>query len=198
MPARIQRAVHTDSRRQELLDVAARLFARRGYSATSMRDIAQGVGMLPGSMYCHFESKEALLVAVYEAGVGELAAAVDAALRKPGEPWARLEAACVAHLHTVLKNSDTAQVLIRVMPEDVPEAAARLRLLRAGYERIFRALVAALPLPKGTDRRALRLMLLGALNWARFWYDVHGADSPRVLARRFIGLLRNAQQESSI
>jgi AcrR family transcriptional regulator len=195
MQTRALRVVHADSRRQELLDMAAQLFAQRGYAATSMRDIARGVSMLPGSMYCHFESKEALLVAVYEAGVHELASAVDAALQTPGDPWARLEATCVAHLQTVLKNSDYAQVLIRVMPEDVPVVAAQLRLLRAGYERSFRALVAELALPKGADRRALRLMLLGALNWARFWFDPQGRDSPRVLARRFVGLLRNAQHE---
>jgi TetR/AcrR family transcriptional regulator, cholesterol catabolism regulator len=33
------------------------------------------------------------------------------------------------------------------------------------------------------------------LNWARFWFDPQGRDSPRVLARRFVGLLRNAQHE---
>jgi AcrR family transcriptional regulator len=56
--------------------VAASLFAQRGYAATSMRDIALGVKMLPGSVYYHFASKEELLVAVYEAGVGELDGAV--------------------------------------------------------------------------------------------------------------------------
>ena len=86
---------------QGLLDVAASLFAQRGYAATSMRDIALGVKMLPGSVYYHFASKEELLVAVYEAGVVELDGAVQAALKPGAEPWLRLEAACLAHLQTV-------------------------------------------------------------------------------------------------
>ncbi|PZP93612.1 MAG: hypothetical protein DI587_27910 [Variovorax paradoxus] len=47
-----------------MLDVAASLFALRGYAATSMRDIALGVKMLPGSVYYQFASTEELLVAV--------------------------------------------------------------------------------------------------------------------------------------
>ena len=193
MSARPLRATRADSRLQTLLDVAAGLFAQRGYAATSMRDIALGVKMLPGSVYYHFASKEVLLVAIYEAGVGELEAAVHVALKPGAEPWARLEAACLAHLETVLKRSDYAQVLIRVLPEDVPPVAERLRTLRAGYEQVFRDLVAALPLPTGTDRHALRLMLLGALNWARFWFDPQGRETPRALARKFVGLLKEAQ-----
>ena len=193
MSSRPLRTPRSDSRLQGLLDVAAQLFAQRGFAATSMRDIALGVKMLPGSVYYHFASKDELLVAVYEAGVGELEVAMEAALKPGAEPWARLEAACLAHLQTVLKSSDYAQVLIRVLPEDVPAVADRLRTLRAGYEQVFRDLVAALPLPAGTDRRALRLMLLGALNWARFWFDPQGRETPRALARKFVNLLKEAQ-----
>jgi len=49
-----------------ILDEAARLFRERGYAATSMRDIAAAIDMLPGSLYYHFAAKEDLLVAVYE------------------------------------------------------------------------------------------------------------------------------------
>ena len=60
------RAPRQDNRRQQLLDVAARLFRERGYHVTSMRDIAREVGMLSGSIYYHFPSKEEMLLAVYE------------------------------------------------------------------------------------------------------------------------------------
>lgn len=189
------RVPRSDNRQPELLDAAAALFAQRGYAATSMRDIALAVQMLPGSMYYHFASKEELLVAVYEAGVGELAAAVRAAsdADPDADPWQRLESACRAHLETVLRSSDYAQVLIRVHPQDVPAVADRLRELRAGYEDLFRALISALPLPAGADRRALRLMLLGALNWARVWFDPSGRQTPRSLAARFVSFLKEAQ-----
>lgn len=187
---RSARAPRADNRLPAVLEAAARLFAQRGYAATSMRDIAQAASMLPGSLYYHFAAKEDLLAAVYEAGVRELVAAVRAAVARQTDPWDRLEAACVAHLEAVLRRSDTAQVLIRVLPEEVPAAAARLKRLRAEYEDLYRALVAALPLAPDTDRRTFRLMLLGALNWTRFWYRENGADAPRAIARRMLRLLR--------
>src|ERR1700704_6731641 len=84
--------------RTRLLAVSARLFAKGGFEATSMRDIAGKAGMLAGSMYYHFPSKNDLIAAVYAAGVAEIGTAVDAATARPRAPWPRLEAACVAHL----------------------------------------------------------------------------------------------------
>lgn len=187
---RSSRAPRADNRLPAVLEAAARLFAQHGYAATSMRDIAQAASMLPGSLYYHFAAKEDLLAAVYEAGVRDIVGAVQAAIARHSDPWARLEAACIAHLETVLKRSDTAQVLIRVLPEQVPAAQLRLKQLRAEYEDLFRALVADLPLAADVDQRSFRLMLLGALNWTRFWYRETGADTPREIARRMLRLLR--------
>ena len=193
MPAAALRSPRSDNRLSTLLDAAARLFADKGYVATSMRDIAQDCGMLPGSLYYHFAAKEDLLVAVYERGVEELVANVRTAIAKESEPWLRLQAACTAHLQTVLRRSDYAQVLIRVLPNDVVPAAARLAELRDEYEKQFATLVGALPLARGADRKALRLMLIGALNWSRFWFTSPGRDTPRSLARKFVGFLKEAQ-----
>lgn len=187
------RQTRADNRLPAVLDAAARLFAQRGYAATSMRDIAQAASMLPGSLYYHFAAKEDLLAAVYESGVHDMVGAVRTAAARETDPWDRLEAACIAHLETVLKRADTAQVLIRVLPEQVPAAAARLKRLRAEYEAVFRELVDALPLAAGADRRTLRLMLLGALNWTRFWYREGGADTPRTIGRRMLRLVRERQ-----
>ncbi len=193
MSAVALRSPRSDNRLSTLLDAAARLFADKGYVATSMRDIAHDCGMLPGSLYYHFAAKEDLLVAVYERGVEELLTNVRIAITKESEPWSQLQAACVAHLETVLRHSDYAQVLIRVLPNDVAPAAARLAELRDEYEKQFATLVGALPLAAGADRRALRLMLIGALNWSRFWFSSPGRDTPRSLARKFVGFLREAQ-----
>jgi AcrR family transcriptional regulator len=179
----------SDNRLPLVLDAAARLFREKGYASTSMRDIAAACGMLPGSLYYHVPAKEALLVAVYGEGVGQITRAVEASLSRPGEPWERLERACTAHLEALLSGSDYAQVVVRVRPDDVPEVASELTALRDGYERTFAQAIDSLPLPRRTDRRALKLMLLGALNWAQTWYRP-GGDLPGVVARRFVRLLR--------
>ncbi len=187
---RVPRTARSDNRLPQVLEEAARAFREKGYAGASIRDIVRSIDMLPGSLYYHFPSKGALLVAVYAEGVRRFSEAVRAALKARGGPWQRLEAACIAHLETLLEESDFAQVVVRVRPGDVPAVARQLAQLRDGYEALFVELVDALPLARGTDRRALRLMLFGALNWSQTWYR-EGRDQPRSIARQFVALLRH-------
>lgn len=185
---------HADSRLPKVLDEAARLFRTRGFEGTSVRDIAKAVGMLPGSLYCHFETKEALLVAVYVKGVQQIIEAVQSAVADVADPWERLEAACVAHLEAILHDDDYAQVVVRVRPADVPVAHESLIELRNSYEDLFAGLIKDLPLARGTDRRVLRLMLIGAMNWSQTWYRPDGRFNPRAIGRKFVALLRQGQE----
>ncbi|MDQ2928450.1 MAG: TetR/AcrR family transcriptional regulator [Caldimonas sp.] len=178
------------SRLPQLLDEAARAFSQRGFAAASVREIVGPIGMLPGSLYCHFETKEALLVAVYKEGVERISSAVDAAVAPLTEPWARLEAAAVAHLHSLLDQTDYSQVVIRIRPGDAPAVEHELTTLRDRYESRWGKLVAALPLERGVNRSDLRLFLMGALNWSQTWYREGGASTPERIARRYVGLMK--------
>lgn len=189
--ARAPSARHKDNRRQALLDAAARHFSTHGFAGTSIRDIAADVGMLPGSIYYHFPSKEALALAVHAEGVAHIKGAVEQALTDaPEAPWDRLEVACRAHLVALLDGTDYAQVVTpqfaRALP---PRLRTTLIAQRDSYEALIDRLVAALPLESRADRRYLRLALLGALNWVLTWYHP-GGDSPSVIASRIVGLFR--------
>jgi AcrR family transcriptional regulator len=189
-PTQALRAPRQDNRRAQLLDAAARLFRERGFHATSMRDIAKAVGMLSGSIYYHFDSKEEMLLAVYQEGERRVAEAVDAAVAGETEPWRRLEAACAAHLRALITHRDYSQVMIQTSPREAAGAAeARIRDLRRDYEQRFRRLIDDLTLPRDIDRHYLRLLLFGALNWSPVWYRT-GGDSPEIVARRFLDTLR--------
>lgn len=191
-PRRTGVPTRSDNRVPQVLDAAARLFGEKGFGYTSMRDIAGAAGMLAGSLYYHFASKEELLVAVYAEGVRRIKEAVTPMLAGNADAWQRLENVCAAHLKALLADSGYAQVVIRVRPDDAPPVAAQLIALRDEYERTFAQAIRALPLPPGTDRGVLKLMLLGALNWSQAWYRP-GRDSPQMLARRFVRLLRDPQ-----
>ena len=182
-------AQRVNNRVVPLLDAAASLFAANGYRETTIRDIATAVDMLPGSVYYHFASKQALLLAVYEEGVNRISNRIDDAIAEEIDPWQRLEKATEAHLETILDQSDYASVMIRVLPHHVPDIESDLVRLRSAYEDRFVQLVDALPLSEQVDRRLLRLMLLGAANWAQLWYR---ADSTPVqdIAKAFIDFLR--------
>jgi AcrR family transcriptional regulator len=189
MTTEVMTAGEAGNRRGELLQAAARHFARGGFDAASMRDIARDAGMLAGSIYYHFPSKDELIAAVYAVGVEQVIAAVETALAAKRDPWARLEAAAVAHLEALLARSPFPAVLIVDLTRLSPGLRRRLVGLRDRYERRFAELVAALPLPSGVDRRLLRLQLLGSLNWTPTWYRP-GQAKPAEIARAFVRTLR--------
>lgn len=61
-----------ETRREQIKRVAARLFVERGVGGTSVRDIADGVGLLSGSLYHHFASKDAIAFAILDDFIRDL------------------------------------------------------------------------------------------------------------------------------
>ena len=186
-------SLFSDDRKGQLLEEAARLFGARGYDKTSMRDIAAALGILPGSLYHHFGSKEEVFIAVYAAGVSQFIAAVERAIEPHTDPWKRLEAGCVAHLESLLtKESSAATVLADWSTVSHSEQLhSALVKERDRYEKVFAALTDAIDLPAGVKLRYFRLGLLGAFNWALTWYQP-GRDSPATIARQLLALFRGA------
>lgn len=180
-----------ESRRAAVLDIAASMFAAKGYAGTSIRTITTAVGMLPGSIYYHFKSKEELLLAVYREGVARFEAAIDAALAKgAADPWHALEAACAAHLSILLNGGDYARIVTPEFTRSFPPAIqAALNAERDRYEHHFEKLIAALPLSAETDRWLFKAALFGSLNWSQTWYR-KGRYTPEDIARSFIAILR--------
>lgn len=179
-----------NNRRDDVLRAAARLIARQGYDGTSMRDIAAETGMLPGSLYYHFASKEELFVAVHAEAVASINRAVDAAIAAQSEPWARLEAAVAAHLAALVETTDTVAIVSPNFPDGSAALNARLIAQRDAYERKFAGLVEALDLPEIMDKGLFRLMLLGAINWTPVWYRPGGRHGPTEIAHAFLDMLR--------
>lgn len=163
-------AKHQANRWPALLDAAAAHFAERGYHATTMRDIAHAAGVTPGAVYFHVPTKQALLVAVYAEGVDRIIRNVEESIRQETDASLRFRRAIKAHLESILDASAFARVIVRVVPDDVPEVAAELRVLRDRYEVLFRVLISALGLPPGRSPTLLRMLLIGALNWTPVWY----------------------------
>ena len=173
-----KRARRSNVSRQQILDVAAKLFRARGYTETSLRDIGKLAGMKAGSLYYHFTSKEELATEVLRIGVRRVHDAVVLAVRGLGteaDVKSRLRAAMAAHLETLLDESDYTSAHIHCFPY-VPEGLRQaLSSERRDYEEIWRRLLddaaAAGALAPGVDRAAARLAILGALNWSLEWYD---------------------------
>lgn len=79
------------SRRDHIVASAAALFADKGVATTTVRDIGDAAGILSGSLYYHFSSKEAIVEEIVRRYLHELVASYDAVLAAQREPRARLE-----------------------------------------------------------------------------------------------------------
>src|SRR4051795_10142190 len=81
------------TRREELLAIAARLFADKGFRNTTVRDIADSAGILSGSLYHHFDSKESMVDEILSSFQEELFGKYAEILAGDADARAKLEAA---------------------------------------------------------------------------------------------------------
>jgi AcrR family transcriptional regulator len=84
-------ALDAVSRRDHIVTSAAALFADKGVATTTVRDIGDAAGILSGSLYYHFSSKEAIVEEIVRRYLEELVGAYEAVLADAGQPRARLE-----------------------------------------------------------------------------------------------------------
>jgi len=181
-------------RRIELEAVARRLFAARGYHATSMEDLAQALGMRRGSLYTHISAKEELLLATVERGADAFQSALAEALEgAPPSAPTRLSRALRAHLGVVAAEPDAAACFLWEWRHLGEPDRSRAIELRDGYERRVRELFAD-GVAEGAFRADLdvtfaSMSFLSMGNWAATWYRPDGPLSPDEVADRFYSVL---------
>jgi TetR/AcrR family transcriptional regulator, cholesterol catabolism regulator len=166
------------NRRQQLLSSAARLFRRKGFSATSTRDIAAAVGMQSGSPFYHFESKGALLYAVMEEGMRSAIARQQQALQRAEstlpDSTGLLRILIRNHFDILLgPGSDFIPVMLYESRSLTARQRSALAELQRDYEARWTPVLDALHAcgQLKADVKLARLLMFGALNWSAQWYD---------------------------
>ena len=166
--------------------IAARAFGRHGYRGATLKEIAEAAGILPGSIYHYFRSKEDLLLQVHDEGFKDINDAIDQALVHAKGPRRRLEAACAAHLKLLLSANPLAGFTGgSLFAPNMGKLSKRFVKVRDAYEERYGTLIDALDIPPHIDRTVFRLALLGALNWAQVWYK-RGKKSPEEIAHQLV------------
>ncbi len=182
------RSAGYDDQREAILAQAATLFARQGYTATSMNEVAAACGVSKATLYHYVRDKHELLLCVAETHVARLEALVTEVLALDQAPRERL-AELISRF--VLVYAD-AQNQHRVLTEDVRflDAEARDRVLgtqRRLVARFAEAVQAARPDLSGTElAKPLTMLLFGMINWMFTWLRPegrldHAAMSPLVV-----------------
>lgn len=183
------------NRRRALLTGAARLFRRKGFDATSTRDIATAAGMQSGSPFYHFKSKQALLFAVMEEGMRS-------AIERQGVALKRAESAApdaAARLRLLVRNhfdillgpgSDFIPVMLYEARSITPRQRTVLAELQSEYEAPWNPVLEALDAAGllKADVKLARLLIFGALNWSAQWYDRRKGATLDTLTQAAMGL----------
>jgi AcrR family transcriptional regulator len=108
-----------DRRREQLLDVALKLFASRGFNATTMDDIAEAAGVTKPLLYQHFDSKRALYLELVDSVANRLLEAIGKAVAEAEGPRQQVEGGFAAYFHLVVTHQDAFKLLFgSEMPND--------------------------------------------------------------------------------
>jgi AcrR family transcriptional regulator len=94
------------TRREELLAITASLFAKKGFRNTTVRDIADAAGILSGSLYHHFDSKESMVDEILSTFQEELFGQYDEILASDADPRTKLEQAVLVSFEAIDKHHD--------------------------------------------------------------------------------------------
>ena len=178
------------TRRRQILEIAARLFAKKGYRGTSMRDIGEQAGVLGGSLYHHIRSKDALFVELHNAALDEAESRIVQAVQAQSDPWAKLNAACATLLDIQLAPDSLTTPMMNDFREVGEDVRQQLIARRDRFEGLFRSLVDDLPLPLHIDRSVYRNLLLAQLNSTADWYRP-GKLVPAELAAQIVTVFRH-------
>jgi AcrR family transcriptional regulator len=185
----------SDLTRERILQAAARVFRDHGYSGTRLSDIAEAADMKAGSLYYHFDSREALVEELVLEGVRRAKEAVQDRLRAlPAHATAlqKLETMIETHLTSVLVQGDISSAsmqLVWQMPQEIRErTVAAQRAYGALWRQVLEMARDGGEIRADVNLSAIRMSILGALNWAADWYHPTGA-SPRQIARDIIAMV---------
>jgi len=195
-PAVHPRAASARRRPSEVVDAAAKVFARRGYHGASTQDIADVLGIRQASLYYYFESKEAALEAVCASGVEDYALRAQRILRAPESASEKVARLVFHHLAPLAERLDYTLVFLRerrFLPEP---ARRRIRAIERRYERTIERIleqgVAAGEFRADLDTRMGTLALLGLGNSAALWFGREPGASLERITRNYVELLLRA------
>jgi AcrR family transcriptional regulator len=164
---------HSDITGPRIREAALRLFARHGYAAVTMRQIAAEVGVQAGALYLYTPDKQTLLADLMAAHLDDLAQAMSA-LPVLSDPVARLDQFARFHIGFHLDRPEAVFIAYMELRSLTPENFARIEAARRAHEDRLEAIlrdgraagVFALPDPK-LATLALIAMLTGVTGWYR-------------------------------
>ncbi|MGH9647701.1 MAG: TetR/AcrR family transcriptional regulator, partial [Bryobacteraceae bacterium] len=182
------------------IEAAVGLFSRKGYAATSTREVAKILGIQKATLYYHVESKEDLLFAICQSALTQIRNEVEATIRDSQDPLERTQTLICIHIESLLRDAAQHSTTFTEMHALSEERFAQIMQLRDAYENMVRSVLQqaqdAGVLRQDIEAKYLSLALLGIMNRAMVWYRRGGPLSPNQIGRLFSVLFLSGAAQS--
>lgn len=188
------------SRKEQVIRSAAKLFKEKGYAASSMRDLAQKLGIEAASLYSHIKSKEEILQTLCFDMAADFRESLDKVETQQVSASEKLSLGIIGHVNVMARDLTASAVF---MNEHRHLSNPHLRdflLLRINYINRFKAIieegVAKGEFKKNIDTKLAVMTLFSSLNWMPMWYSPEGSIEPKELGQQLANMLVNGLKQN--
>ena len=171
-------------RKTEIINVAAKLFKEKGYSAITMRDIAQAMDIKAASLYNHIKSKQEILALIIIEIAEEFSNTIAQIVISEDTNIQKLEKVIQLHIDITLRNSDALACLNNDWMHLAPAELCYFIKMREDYEEYFRSIIVngiANGEIKNLNTEVIIFSILSTLRTLYLWYGKKKSLNPSIL-----------------
>jgi TetR/AcrR family transcriptional regulator, cholesterol catabolism regulator len=175
------------SRKEQILQTAAKLFREKGYASTSMRDIATELGIEAASLYHHIKSKEEILETICFAMADRLINAINEVNDIYFSAEEKLRMAIKNHVQIITQNINQSAVFLHEWRSLSEPRLSEFKKLRDAYENGLKEILEAgvnEDIFDDVDQKFATLTILSTVNWINEWYKPEGSMNAEQIAQK--------------
>jgi AcrR family transcriptional regulator len=179
-------------RKDHITHVARNLFREKGYSATTMRDLASTVGIEAASLYAHVKSKESILQQICFNMADQFMAITVLVGKEKISVENKLILAIEKHVEVIVNNTDASAVFLHDWKHLSEPHLTNFKLMRNKYELFYVDLIRSGEKNKtfkNIDEKFVTMTLFSAMNWMYDYYKPSGKMKPKEIADHLAELI---------
>jgi len=183
------------SRKEQVIRSAAELFREKGYAASSMRDLAQKLGIEAASLYSHIKSKEEILQHLCFDMAAEFRKSLAEVEKKEVSASEKLKLGIIGHIQVMAKDLTASAVFMNEHRHLSQPYLRDFLLLRINYINRFKSIIEEGAhqgeFKDSIDKKLAVMTLFSSLNWMPMWYDPSSKIVPQDLGQQLADMLVN-------
>lgn len=182
------------SRKEQIFRTAAELFREKGYVASSMRDLAQKLGIEAASLYSHIRSKEEILHNICFDMAAEFRKSLEEVEKQPNLTASeKLRRGIIGHVQVMARDLTASAVFMNEHRHLSQPFLRDFLLLRINYINRFKTIIEegmkSGEFKSTIDKKLAVMTLFSSFNWMPQWYDPGGEIDPVELGRQLTDML---------